>query len=367
MRLKIWVGSLCLCIFLGLVTLFQIYTRGFAVYAKTDVLVWTLPLASYIFFSLTSAGLAFVSSIPVVFGIKRYETIKKRTMFLELAVLLGSFVCLIMHLGSPLNLVYVLLSPNLASPLWWMGALYTLYLVLLLGAFRQLHSRKSIYGLSVMIFLVAIATSTTLGWLMGMADARPSLNPSYLTMYFPLTAFACGLAALLLAGLLSGYFTGNPADADTAGLYDEIARILGFTSALVLILLLWRSVIGGGSSDDLGFSAFKQMMGSIPFHIQLWIGLFVPCILLLSSGLRQNFRLKVTAASLVLIGMLAGRLEFILSSEIMPLGQMAENLPDFVSYMPTASEWFVTLFGLSVVLLVYTLGDHYFRLDETPE
>lgn len=367
MKLKIWIGLLCLGILLGFITLIRIYTQGFALYAKTDVLVWTLPLATYIFFSLISAGLAFVSSIPIIFGIKRYEIIKKRTMFLELAVLLGSFVCLIMHLGSPLNLFYVIFSPNLASPLWWMGALYSLYLVLLLMAFNQLHNRKSIYGLSVTIFLIAIATSTTLGWLMGMTDARPALNPSFLTLYFPITAFVCGLAALLLAGLLSGYFTGKSADADTNSLYDEIARTLGITSGLVLILLLWRSIIGVGYSADIGFSAFKQMMGTIPYHIELWIGLLVPCVLMLLSGFRGTVWAKVTAASLVLIGMLAGRLEFILSSEIMPLGQMAEHSPDFVNYVPSASEWVVTLFGLSVVLLVYTLGDRFLGLDETPE
>ena len=65
-----WIILLFLGILLGLWTTFKVYTVGFTVYAKTDVLVWTLPLSTYIFFSLTSAGLAFVSSFPVVFGIK---------------------------------------------------------------------------------------------------------------------------------------------------------------------------------------------------------------------------------------------------------------------------------------------------------
>lgn len=101
MKLKIWIGILGLCILLGLFTAYQVFTQGFILYAKTDVLVWTLPLSAYIFFSLTSAGLAFISSIPVVFRLKRYDQIKKRTMFLEIAFLAGSFVCLILHLGSP--------------------------------------------------------------------------------------------------------------------------------------------------------------------------------------------------------------------------------------------------------------------------
>ena len=191
---------------MGLITMFRVYSTGFVLYAKTDVLVWTLPLATYIFFSLTSAGLAFVSSIPTVFGVERFEIMKKRTMFLELAVLAGSFACVILHLGSPLNLIYYLLSPNPASPLWWLGVFYLVYLVVLLIAFKALHAGQSVYMYNILIFLIAIATSTTLGWLMGMPEARPSLNVSFLTMYFPFTAFVSGLSALLLVSIASNYF-----------------------------------------------------------------------------------------------------------------------------------------------------------------
>ena len=112
MKSKIWYGLLGLGILAGLFTAYRVYTVGFTVYAKTDVLVWTLPLSTYIFFSLTSAGLAFVSSIPVVFGIKRYDIIEKRTIYLEIAVLMGSFVCLILHIGSPLQVIYIFFPPT---------------------------------------------------------------------------------------------------------------------------------------------------------------------------------------------------------------------------------------------------------------
>jgi hypothetical protein len=51
----------------------------------------------------------------------------------------------------------------------------------------------------------------------------------------------------------------------------------------------------------------------------------------------------------------------------MPLGAMAEGRADFVSYLPTIWEVFVALFGISVVLLVYTLGDRYLQLDAVHE
>jgi hypothetical protein len=51
----------------------------------------------------------------------------------------------------------------------------------------------------------------------------------------------------------------------------------------------------------------------------------------------------------------------------MPLGAMAEGMPSFVSYMPTIWEVFIALFGLSVMLLIYTLGDRYLKLEEASD
>ena len=138
-KIQLWYGLLALGILLGLLTGYRVLIgTGFVLYAKTDILVWTMPIAAYVFFSLTSTGLAFVSSIPVVFGIKRYQPLEKRTAFLEIAVLAASFTCLLLHLGSPWNVIYYIISPNLASPLWWLGMLYGLYLVVLLLSFRKI-------------------------------------------------------------------------------------------------------------------------------------------------------------------------------------------------------------------------------------
>ena len=367
MKLQLWIGLLVIGILIGLWTTFRLYTVGFSLYAKTDVLVWTLPLSTYIFFSLTSAGLAFVSSIPVVFGIKRYEAIEKRTVYLEIAVLLGSFTCLILHLGSPLKIIYIMLSPNPSSPLWWLAVLYTVYLVLLLSAFWRIHAGKLSKTLGVLVFLIAIFTSTTLGWLLGMTDARPTLNASFFSFYFPLTGFASGLAAIILFSTACAHLSGQEESKDRSALYNEIGRLMGIFSGMVLILFVWRTIIGGVSSTAEEYLAFKHMIGSVPYNIEFWLGLVAPTVLMLLPSIRVTVWGKVTASVLLLVGMFAGRLEFVLSGVVRPLGQMAEGRPDIVSYMPTVYEIFVVLFGLSVMFLIYTLGERYLKLDTSPE
>ncbi len=364
---KIWISLLGAGIIAGLVAVYHIYTVGFVVYAKTDVLVWTLPLASYIFLSLTSSGLAFVSSLPLVFGLERYAAIEKRVLFLELSVLIASFICLIMHLGSPLNVFWVLLSPNPSSPLWWLAVMYGLYLVALLLTFWAVYGGKSARVLGFVVLLVAVGTSTGLGWLLGMTDARPVLNPAFLTLYFPLTAFACGLAAILLFSLASAWARGAQISGERADLYEEITKWFGVITAFVLIGFVWRTIIGSFSSTAVEFAAFRHMLGHESFQAEFWLGLVVPLILLAIPAIRSSNAGKVLAAGLFLAGMLAGRLEFILSAEMMPFGPLVEGRPEFVSYFPSIWEVLVTVFALSTMLLIYTLGERYLKLDDIAE
>jgi molybdopterin-containing oxidoreductase family membrane subunit len=280
---------------------------------------------------------------------------------------MAGFVCLILHLGAPLNVIHLLFSPNPASPLWWLAMLYGVYLVVLLASFWRIQTAQVSKTLSTLVFLIAISTSTALGWLLGLPDARPAMNGSFLTIYFPLTAFACGLAAVLLFSLAYPRFSGNPISATQADLYDEVAKVFGVVIGVTLVLFIWRAIIGGVSSSAVEFGAFRHMMQSLSFQTELWIGLLAPFVLMLIPSVRVTTWGKVLASLLLLVGMLIGRLEFILTAEIMPMGQMAEGLPQFVSYLPTVSEVFVAIFGLAVMLLLYTLGERYFDLDGTQE
>ena len=367
-KIQLWYGLLGLGILLGLLTAYRVLIgTGFVLYAKTDILVWTMPIAAYVFFSLTSSGLAFVSSIPVVFGIKRYQSLEKRTAFLEIAVLVAAFVCLFLHLGSPQKLYYYLFSPNLASPLWWLGMLYGIYLIVLLLSFRKMHRAGGSKGLGVFTFIIAISTSTALGWLFGLPDARPVFSANFLAMYFPLTGFASALAAVLLFNLAYHHFAKNPLSEGDRNLYNDIGKLFGFVMALTLVFFLWRTIVGGVSATAVEFAGFRQMLGSGWYHLALWVGLVIPLLMLAIPSVRQATWGKVTAAALFLVGMFAGRLEMVLSGLVMPTGPKAEGQPPFVSYWPTIWEVLVFVSALAVLLFIYTLGERNLKLSEIPE
>ena len=366
-KVRLWYGLLGLGILLGLITMYRVFTAGFVLYAKTDILIWTIPVAAYVFFSLTSTGLAFVSSIPVVFGIKRYQPIKKRTTFLEIAVLLAALTCLLLHLGSPLNAIYFFLSPNFSSPLWWLGMLYGLYFVVLLISTWKMHTAQINKGLGIFTFIIAIATSTVLGWLFGLPDARPVYNANFLAMYFPLTGFASALAAVLLFSLAYHRYSQIPLSEGERNLYDDLSKLFGAVTVLTLIFFIWRTIVGGVSASSIEFAGFRHMLSSGWYHIALWVGLVIPLLLISIPSVRKTTWGKVTSAALFLVGMFAGRLEMVLSGLVMPTGPKAEGQPQFVSYWPTIWEVFVFVFALAILLLLYTLGERHLKLAEVPQ
>ena len=368
MKVQLWYALLGLGILLGLITAYRVFIgTGFVLYAKTDILVWTIPIAAYIFFSLTSTGLAFVSSIPVVFSIQRYQPIEKRTVFLEIAVLMAAFACLLLHLGSPWNVVYFLFSPNFSSPLWWLGLLYVLYFVVLLISFRRMHTTGTSKGLGIFTFIIAIATSTVLGWLFGFPDARPVFAANFLAMYFPLTGFASALAAVLIFSLAYHRFAKIPLSDGDKNLYDDLSRLFGVMMAFTFIFFIWRTIVAGLSATAVEFAGFRYMLGLGWYHLALWVGLVIPLVLIAVPSVRTATWGKVTTAALFLGGMFAGRLEMVLSGLVMPTGPKAEGQPLFVSYWPTIWEVFVFVSALAVLLLVYTIGERHLKLAATHE
>jgi molybdopterin-containing oxidoreductase family membrane subunit len=286
---------------------------------------------------------------------------------LEIAVLVASFTCLFLHLGSPWNAVYYLISPNLASPLWWLGMLYGLYLVVLLLSFRKIHTSKIGRGLGIFTFIVAVATSTALGWLFGLPDARPVFSANFLAMYFPLTGFASALAAVLLFSLAYHHFAKIPLSEGDTQLYDDLSKLFGVVMALTLVFFIWRTIVGGVSASAVEFGGFRHMLGSGWYHLALWVGLIIPLVLIVMPAVRQATWGKITTAVLFLVGMFAGRLELVLSGLVMPTGPKAEGQPPFVSYWPTIWEVFVFVSALAVMLFIYTLGERHLKLSEVSE
>jgi len=370
----IWLGLLGIAILAGAVAGAFIFMQGHILFNANDVLIWTLPLGVYIFLALSSSGLTLLSALPLVFGIKKYEPFAKRLVFLAIATLCGGFVSIGLELGSIFHMIYIMLSPNLSSPIWWMGAIYSVELAVLALKFWKMHTGDYHSGLSKLLgtasFVLALIAPLMIGSVFGLTESRATYFGPVMSIYCLLMAVLSGTALFILYSLVVGRVTGTASFGEYgAVLYDEFTLILTYAAGIVTAFTLLKIIIESSTTIPafLVYHKFEHLFGSIGvFGTEVILGLFLPFVLLLIPSVRGSTGGRILASALIFVGSLARHMEILLAGQSHPVGPKAEQFPQYVQYVPSIWELLVLVFALAVMLLLYTLGERYLKLNEAP-
>jgi molybdopterin-containing oxidoreductase family membrane subunit len=368
-----WLGLLGIAILIGLVAAFRLLTEGHHLFNANDVLLWSLPLGVYIYFALTSSGLTLLASIPLVFGVKKHEPFAKRLIFLAIACLLGGFVSIGLELGDIFHMIYILLSPNFSSPIWWMGAIYSLELVVLIIKFFLIHSgdwdspvSKTLGKIS---FLCALIAPLMIGSVFGLTESRVTYFGPVMSIYCLLMAILSGTAFCLFYNLVHPMITGNEVSEEKNEIIQDYTRIFTGSMGAVVILTLIRLFIESSTvvPEFLNYHKYAQAFGSVAgINTEVLLGLFLPFILISIPGLRHLQGTRILTSGIVLLGTLAMHIEILLAGQSRPVGPKAEQFPNVISYFPSIWEWIVFMFSVAVILLLISLGERFFRLGSEP-
>ncbi|SCY29536.1 NrfD/PsrC family molybdoenzyme membrane anchor subunit [Desulfoluna spongiiphila] len=365
----IWLGGLGACLLAGLYTTITLFREGHWLFAANDVVVWSLPLGMYIFLALSSSGLAMLSALPTLFGMERLEPFSKRLVFLALATLCGAFVAIALEIGNIGGMIYFILSPNMASPIWWMGALYTaelLFLTVKLGCLytgdRQNALSKTAGSLS---FLCAMAAPMVLGAVFGTTESRavyfgPMVSIFYLTM-----ALFSGTALFLLHSMIchrleTGRFPSHRSPVD-----EMFYRLFAWSAGAAIVITGVTSAVGMSTviPEFMAHRTVNTPFGSLfGFPLEVIVGLMVPFALFMSPAVRKTAIGTLAAALIAWAGSLVIHMKMLINGQRFPVGPKAEQYPEVITYFPSPWEWLVALFALSVMLLLYTLGERYLNL-----
>ena len=362
-------GVVGLAVSLG-VALFKMMGEGHAAFNTTsDGMMWGLPVATYVFFVLTSTGLTFVASLSMVFGLKDFYPIAKRCVWLAVATLVAGFAALAFEIGHPFRMLWAIpASFQLTSPMNWMGVFYALYLVFLLLKFRKMHAQDwdsaASRNLGIASFLAVVVAHSTLGLVFGMMAMRPFWYDGLIPIYFLATALVSGLAfALLFTHLAHRSTVAVPAPVRGL-LAGSLPKLLAFAIAVVLLFSVMRTITGLWSNAD-GLEAFRWMVGSPWFWIET--GAYVAALLMmLSPGMRSGVGAQMLASVLVILALFIGRYEYVIGGQVVPLFK-GSWVPEFIAYTPSLTEWMLALLAVGITLTVYALGDRALNLSAQPQ
>jgi len=360
--------------------------RGHAVMGTTSEMSWGILIASYVFLVTTSTGVALVSALGHVFGYRVFEPIARRAMFLALVTLLLGFVCIGTELERPLLLLkLVVLSPNPASPIWWMGTLYGVYLLIVIAELYFLlvsdHRRARIFGVITVVAALTVHPTSNLGAVFGLAHSRPYWSGPLLPVYMIATALVSGAALLAVAVYLGGRF-GDPRRAALEGpLLDALGRLLALFLGITVMLTVWRTITGLAGHHYHTYDVTMALLTG-PLFVHFWLfevflGVAVPLWLLLGERRRQPGAVAL-AGGLSLVGLFVARSNFVYAGQMFSLrpvvGRLGERLtysPPFkgnvsglLAYTPSIVELSIVAGAMSAVVVAYVIGLRVLRLVE---
>lgn len=395
----IWVSILVVVAGLALYAILMSLIYSLEVFEFSIHVIWVTMVSNYVFLVVSSTGLCIVTSLGHVFGMQRYELVAKRGIFLALITIIFGMISIGAHLGHPERaMIFNLLTPNFYSAMWWMGTLYTFYIVFIgieywLLARDDLNERseqveglgKTIYGLLAIkkldnsrigtvlkdhkllqfvgaaALISGLSAHNTLGALFGHVEARPLWHGSYYPIYFLLSASFCGYAWLLAVSIATYKIKKESIPEDYKSLIFEMAQVLALLLSAGLLFTAYKMGFGLFTAEKV-----KPIMLFLkgPFSRAFWlfeiaIGTVLPIPILLWATKQKNIIGVLIASMMVLVGVYVMRYDFVVAAQVYPV--IKNGLP---SYLPTFMEVLFIGGVLGALFLTYVLGDKFLPLKE---
>jgi molybdopterin-containing oxidoreductase family membrane subunit len=340
----------------GAFVVWQLVSQGHAAYNTNSIgLMWGLPIVTYDFFLMTSAGLALVASAWTVFGVQSFEPLARRALWLAFAMLVGGVAALFLELGHPLRSLYAIpLNLQFKSPLFWKVIGVSVYAVCLLlmsaGWLAKPGGGARPSGAIAMLGALAALFIIVTGALMfATLSMRPFWHSGEVPVMVLVEAVLGGLAlALLFTRLADSTNT-------SAGALAPAVAVLTF---LALLFVIGRAIVGLASNLD-GLQVWQKVVGSAPFWIQ--IACLVIALWMTSSASMRSASAQALAMVLLLVGLFIGKYEFVIGGQLVPLfkGSWVHGL---IQYTPSAAEWALLAMSAFLAYAVYSFGAARFHL-----
>jgi molybdopterin-containing oxidoreductase family membrane subunit len=346
--------------------LYAFYAGHHHMYANTREMPWGILISTYAFFAITSTGLCLLAAISHIFGGNKLAPLANRMVFLSIVTIIAGFSIIGLEIENPHRmLLYNILTPNFTSNIWWMGTLYGMAVGFMFLEFFLILTKKFKLAvtLGVLGALAEVLANTNLGAVFATLSARPFWYGSQLPVYFLASAFMSGAAAIVLFTHLAYKMRGTEMSNDTFEGLQAASKVVALLVFLIGVATAWKfiSYYVGGTEE--GRIAADSLLSG-PLATNFWvfeiiIGLVMPLFILVGSRMK-SVQAMSTAGLLVLVGQFFQRFDLVTAGQQVPVFSGFNDLPTYFSYIPSTSEFLVTLGGIGVAGAGFLLGERFF-------
>jgi molybdopterin-containing oxidoreductase family membrane subunit len=347
----------------------QLLTIGHtAFHSDSRGIFWGLPIVTYDFFLLSSTGLTMLASAWTVFGVKDFEPIARRALWLAIAALVGGVAALFMELGYPLRAMLLIpFSFQTSAPLFWKvwGVIfYSLaLLVLVLQWLVAGRAARPPQWAATLAFVAAVFITFVAGTVYGMLAMRPFWFGGEISLAFMVEALLGAVTFIIIfTHLAHGLNAGRFSEATRRLFTGSLAGLFGLLMVAHALFVVSRLIAGLWSNAD-GMQVWDYLWSRPLFQAQLWIGIGVPLLITVLPGLRRSLSLQFLAAVIALVALFVARFDFVLGGQLVPLfkGSWVHGL---LNYTPSLTEWAVLATAIFLANVVNAAGEKYLDLAD---
>lgn len=356
---------------IGLIGVIFVLFKGHeAAYGVTREVPWGLLIGTYAYFVIISTGLAFIGGLAHTFGIRSFENIGKRIVFLAFFTLLAGFTQIGMELGHPFRLmIYFLLSPNFKAPIVWMGIFYSIELVILafelyMVFFPKKFSHTHFKIIGFLALFVGVLATSNLGFVFGSINARPFYHGIYFPIFLVVTGIGGGCALLLVVHNLLYKFSIPLRQRES--MY-ALGKLMGICITFAALMVFWKIVSSLFTEPKGAYEAVLTLLFG-KFSVNFWLGevvlTYLLPILLIVLSKANNVKFISIAGFSYLIGLFFTRYDFIVAGQL-PLmrephwGSGVKALNGLAVYSPSAIEIAVFCLAIGIFTTLYFLSERY--------
>lgn len=332
---------------------------------------WGLPVIAYDFFLLSSTGLAMLASLWTVFGIRSFEPIARRATWLAIAALVGGVAALFLELGHPLRAMLLIpFSFQTSAPLFWKvwGVIvYSLSLAWLAVRWLMADSGTPPPRAAAAVALIAAVYITFVaGMVYGIMSMRLFSFGGEISLAFIVEALLGAVTFIIIFTHLAHGFDSARLDERTRALFaGPVASLFAALLVAHALFVVSRLIAGLWANAD-GMQVWELMWSRTAFHVQLWIGIGLPLLIMIVPGLRRSPGLQLLAAVVAIVALFSARYDFVLGTQLVPLfkGSWVHGLLD---YTPSLAEWAVLLTAVFLANVVNAVGERFLDLGAPRE
>ncbi|GAB1537257.1 hypothetical protein ADMFC3_28880 [Geovibrio sp. ADMFC3] len=344
-------------------------------YGVTRQVPWGLLISSYAYFVIISTGIAFIGGLGHAFGYEKYAKISKRIVVLATIVLLAGFTQILMEIGNPLRMVYMMISPNFKAPIFWMGMFYGIELVILAFELYLIfkpnqteadHKLAAVAGF--LALLVGVLATSNLGYVFGSLNAREWYHGIYFSTFLVVSGVTAGAALLILVHTIV-YKGSLPAELKPSMV--SLGKLMGGGIGVMMFLYLWKMLSSIFTEPGDAYMSVMSLING-PLSFNFWIGemllaVILPLALIVTA--KGSIKKLSMAGFIFLIGLFFTRFDFVVAGQLPPMRKglagsgVITDAAGFAFYSPSMLEWLVYMFGFGVFFLLYFSAEKFLNLE----